>query len=147
MADPSIPDALWGQVFSATELRLQQPEWSEAMVEDYLSLLENLVILSDVINQKQDILRTVVNVSAADSPYSISDVDQTLVFDTTLGDIIANLPAGMDGRTYRMTDVGTGGNKVTVVPDGAELLFGAIDERIYNAETLIMTFDTLEGWW
>lgn len=147
MADPAIPSAFRGLEFSATELRIQNPDWSEEMIEDYLSLLENLNILAAVVNQKQDLLRTVINITAADSPYDIGDTDQTLIFDTTLGEIEAILPRGVNGRTYRMTNVGSAGNKVTLTPDPLNDLFGTTEEFIYDAETLIMTFDEEQGWW
>lgn len=117
------------------------------MIEDYLNIIDNLTTLSGIIDEKQDILRTVITVTFADSPYDIEDVDQIIDFDTTGGDIVANLPAGVDGRYYRMTDVASNGNKVILSPDGAELLFGTSTENINNAETLIMTFSVDNGWW
>lgn len=156
MANPiTLPSDLRGLVLSASEV-YNLTGWPDPMIEDYLTLIENLIILSDAINAKQDILRTVVNVDFSMSPYDIADVDQTLVFDTTLGNIVANLPAGIttlsdgseaSGRTYRMTNIGTAGNRVELFPDGADLLFGDVTENIYDAETLIMTYGDPDGWW
>lgn len=151
----TLPGELRGLVLSATEV-YNLTGWPEAMVEDYLNLVENLLTISKAINGKQDVLRTVVNVDFSMSPYAITDVDQTLVFDTTLGDIVASLPPGLtvldngdvvSGRTYRMTNIGTGGNKVLLFPDGVDLLFGSLTESIYDAETLIMTYGDPDGWW
>jgi len=153
---PEIPLGLRGLVLSATELKVMNPGWTDAMIEDYLATIDNINTVAAVVNQKQDILRTVSLVDATLSPYDIPNADQTLIFDTTAGDIIANLPSGLttlpdgtnsDGRTYRMTNVGTGGNKVELYPDGAELLFGDATENIYDAETLILTYGNPDGWW
>lgn len=156
MANPvTLPTDLRGLVLSASEV-YNLTGWPAPMIEDYLELIENLIILSAAINSKQDILRTVVVVDFSMSPYDISDVDQTLVFDTTLGNIVANLPPGVTtlsdgseatGITYRMTNIGTAGNHVELNPDGAELLFGSTTENIYDAETLIMTYGDPDGWW
>lgn len=146
MANPTV-QRLRGLALTSTELRQLNPEWSDTMIEDYLNIIDNLTTLSGIIDEKQDILRTVITVTFADSPYDIEDVDQIIDFDTTGGDIVANLPAGVDGRYYRMTDVASNGNKVILSPDGAELLFGTSTENINNAETLIMTFSVDNGWW
>lgn len=147
MAKPLIPESLIGHRFSASELK-GISQWPGPLVEEFLSLFDNFILISDVINQKQDLLRTVVSVTFADSPYNIVDIDQIIDFDTTDGDIVANLPDGVGGRYYRMTDVATTGNKVVLNPSGDELLFGQnSSENIYNAETLIMIFKDPQGWW
>jgi hypothetical protein len=147
MAEPLLPEALRGLVLSSTEVKLLT-DWPDQMVEDYLYILENILTLANVINQKQDLLRPVINVDFSMSPYEIEDVDQEIVFDTTLGDISAALPSGMVGRWYRMTDAGKGGNHVELSPDAIDLLFGVNGaENIYNAETMDMTFGDPLGWW
>ena len=146
MAENAI-QSLRGLVLSAPELRQLNPEWTDAMIEDYLTLFENLTLIANIVDQKQDILRTVVNVTTTDSPFTVNDVDQEYVFDTTTGDISCQLLPGVDGRKYRMTNVGTGGNKVVITPDGTEELFGATSENLYDAETLDMTFESVKGWW
>ena len=138
---------LRGLVLSASDLRQENPDWTDAMIEDYLAILENLFTIAEIVDEKMNLLKTVANVAFADSPFTVNDIDQEYVFDTTLGDITCLLNAGVDGRTYRMTDSGTGGNKVIITPDGAELLFGSTGENLYNAETLDMTYDSVKGWW
>jgi len=147
MGSSTTVSLLRGLVFSAPELRVMHPEWPGVMIEDYLALYDNLAVIADVVDQKEDRLKSVINVSTTDSPFTVNDIDQEYVFDTTVGDIIASLNAGVDGRRYRMTNVGAAGNKVIITPDGAEQLFGSATENIYDAETLDMTFETLKGWW
>jgi len=153
---PKLPLGLRGLVLSATELKAMNPEWADAMIEDYLANIDNIQTVASVVNQKQDILTTISLVDTTLSPYTIPNADKTIVFDTTSGDIVANLPPGLttlpdgsssDGRTYRMTNVGTSGNKVVINPDGTELLFGTTTENIYDAETLILTYSNPDGWW
>jgi hypothetical protein len=117
------------------------------MIEDYLTILENLFAVATIVDEKQDTLRQVVNVDTSQSPYLVNDVDQQYRFDTDLGDILVILNKGVDGRTYRMTNVGTSGNKANINPIFGEKLFGADEENLYNGETLDMTFESEEGWW
>lgn len=144
MASPAIPSALRGLVLTAPDLRKLLPNVPDAFIEDYLSILENILTLTGIINQKQDILQTISVVDG--SPYEISDLDEVVFFDTTAGDIIANLRPGTKGRHYRLINVGTGGNKVTVNPDGSEKIFGAASENIYDYESLELSFSDVEGW-
>ena len=147
MADFLLPDQLRGLVLSATDIR-ELTGWPEPMIEDYLTIIENLVLISGVINEKNNILKIVTKVDSTMSPYDITTDDEEVFFDTTLGDIVANLPAGEEGRNYRLISSGSGDNKVIVNPLLLELLFGEnAPEYIYDAETLIMTYSTDEGWW
>lgn len=146
MADSAV-DSLRGLVLSATELRNMNPDWTPEMIEDYLTLFENFASMAVIIDEKQNVLRTVVNVDFADSPFLVNDVDQQYVIDTDFGDVLIILNKGVDGRTYRMTNVGSSGNKAEIVPIFGETLFGSTDENLYDAETLDMTFETEEGWW
>lgn len=143
----SAVDNLRGLVLSAAELSVLNPEWSDAMIEDYLTIIENLLTVAEIVDEKQDTLRTVVNVTTADSPFLVNDVDQQYVIDTDLGDVLMILNKGVNGRTYRMTNVGSSGNKAEIVPIFGDTLFGAADENLFDAETLDMTFESEEGWW
>jgi len=119
--------------------------WPDEMVEDYLSLLNSLVILATKLDAKNDILK-LINVITT-SPYEIPEVAEDIFFDTTTGDIIANLRPGTKGRNYRLINVGVGGNKVIVNPYGTELLFGVNGpEYIYEEEALLITYTDIYGW-
>ena len=146
MADSAV-DKLRGLVLSAAELGKMNPGWTDAMIEDYLTILENIANIAIIVDEKQDILRAVVNVTFADSPFLVNDVDQDYVIDTTAGDVAMVLNAGVDGRTYRMTSVGTAGNKATITPAGGQTIYGAASENLYDAETLDMAFESVQGWW
>lgn len=143
----SAVDNLRGLVLSASELSKMHPEWSDAMIEDYLTIIENLLTVAEIVDEKQDTLRTVVNVTTADSPFLVNDVDQQYVIDTDLGDVLIVLNKGVNGRTYRMTNVGSSGNKAVIAPILGDTLFGEDGENLFDAETLDMTFESEEGWW
>lgn len=142
----SITEArLRGLILSAVELRAMT-DWPEALIEDYLNLLDNLILLANEIDLKNDIIKNTTRVTS--SPYNILATDEEILYDTDGGPITANLPEGIDGTNYRHINVGTAGNDVILVPFGSENLFGANEsEKIIDDEVLIATFETTEGWY
>ena len=137
---------LRGLIPSAVELREKHPDWDDAFTEDYLSIIESLVLLAEEVDTKNDILKTTTRVTT--SPYTLLATDEEVYFDTDTIPIVALLPAGEDGRNYRMINTGSSLNDVTLTPDGTDLLFGVnATERIADGEVLIATFETDEGWY
>lgn len=145
MANPALPQSLRGLVLSAVELR-NMTNWPDALIEDYLNILDSLVALSEAINQKNDIIKTVTNVDATMSPYQILNTEEDIFFNTDGGDIEANLPIGVEGRNYRLVNVGSSGNRVNIKPQLTERIFGAASEYMADQEAFILTFDSVEGW-
>jgi hypothetical protein len=145
MASPEIPQSLRGLVLSAAELQ-QMTNWPDALIEDYLSLIDNLVVISEVVNQKTDTIRTVTAVDFSMSPYQILDVEDEIFFDTDAGDIDVNLPTGQEGRTFRLVNVGAFGNRVNLIPDPADFIFGAVSEYLADQEAFILTYSLAKGW-
>jgi len=119
--------------------------WPDPMVEDYLALIESLTTLANEVDTKQDSLKNVAIISA--SPYEIKDTDEVIFFDTSAGDITANLRPGVDGRQYRLINAGSSGNKVWLNPYGTEKLFGSnSSEYLADGEVFIITFNSTFGW-
>ena len=59
-----------------------------------------------------------------------------------------NLDVGIDRRRVRIVNTGTSGNDVTITPDGSENLLGANSSfTLADGESLIIVFDTNDGWW
>lgn len=86
--------------------------------------------------------------TSGDSPYDVLYTDHEIFCDTDGGAITVNLPAGIDGTNLRIINCGSSGNDVTVTPDGSELLKGAnSSQTISDGNTLIITYETTEGWW
>ena len=85
----------------------------------------NLYEILDTLNSK-----TAVNgmlLTDADSPYTATSVDNWLFCNPVTADIIVNLPAGTQWRTFFIKNyVPTGSNAVIVVPDGAETIEGEV---------------------
>jgi hypothetical protein len=140
----STAQQLRGLILSAHELQ-QMTDWPDALIEDYLNILNNLIDLANEIDLKNNILKTTTNVTS--SPYTILDTDEEIFFDTDAAPITALLPAGIDGTNYRMINVGRSKNDVTLTPNGTDLLFGVnATERIADNEVIEATFETDEGW-
>jgi hypothetical protein len=82
------------------------------------------------------------------SPYTIGADEEMIFVDTDGGAITVNLPAGVDGRTYKIVNTGSSGNAVTLTPNGAELLLGLnLSATMLDGDALIITYETAEGWW
>lgn len=145
MANTTVVDKLRGLALSAADLRILT-NWSDPVIEDYLSLVDNIINIAETVDGKNDLIKTVTVVDSSMSPYEIGAADEEVFFDTTLGDIVANLKPGVLGTNYRLINVGTADNKVTVNAFGTELIFNASSEYIYDEEALLITFDDTYGW-
>lgn len=136
---------LRGLVLSAAELR-KMTDWPEALIEDYLNLLDNLVLLSGEVDTKSDKLHITYRVDT--TPYEIPDDADDIFVNTDLTPIIVSLRPGTAGRQHRIINTGSTGNRVTVQPATGELLTGSTDSRtLSNRSVIILTYDVAEGWW
>jgi hypothetical protein len=143
-----LTDKLRGLVFSAVELREKHPDWDDAFTEDYLSIIENIVNIANEVDLKNDIIKTTVLITFADTPYTPRATDEEIFIDTDDGPIDITLPVGIDGTNYRMINVGSSLNDATLIPALTDNLFGVnANERIADSEVLIMTFEETEGWY
>lgn len=122
---------------------------TDPMIIEWLNLLYNFGVLSNEIDLKNNILKNTTVVTFADSPYTPLATDDEIFFDTTDGDIDCSLPPGIDGTNYRMINVGFVDNVVNLIPALTNKLFGLSEnEVIYDAETVIITFDeVIESWY
>lgn len=83
-----------------------------------------------------------------DSPYTVLVTDHKIVCDTDAGTITVNLPAGVNGTQYKITNTGSSGNSVTITPNGAELFLGAnTNFNVLDGGSEQMEYETTEGWW
>ncbi len=145
MPDPTTISRLRGLVLSASEIK-NLTNWPDVLIEGYLNNLENIVALANEIDTKNNILKT-TNIIVT-SPYTPLVTDEELFIDTNAIPISVTLPAGIDGTNYRMINIGSSGNDVTLIPNGTEKLFGeVVSEKITDSEVLLMTFQTNEGWY
>lgn len=143
-----VTPKLRGLVLSAVEIRQKHPDWDDAFTEDYLTIIENLIKIANEVDLKNDIIKTTTLVVFADTPYTPLATDEELFIDTDGGPIDVTLQPGIDGTNYRMINVGSSKNDVTLIPALLENLFGEnASERIADSEVLVMTFETTEGWY
>jgi len=135
-------------ILSAAEL-VELTDWPDPVIEDWLNLIDNISILADEVDVKNDIIKNTTHVTT--TPYELKVDDEDVFFDTDTfgGPMITNLPEGIDGTNYRLINTGvTGGHRVTINPFGAEKLFGvAASEFIAMQEKLLITFDEESGGW
>lgn len=144
MADDALR-SLRGLILSATELRQMHPDWTAAMIEDYLNIFNNLTSLANEIDSKSGLVKNAVLVTSA-SYTPISD-DERIFCDTDFGAINIILPVGTNGAEYRVLNTGRSGNAVTITPDGTELLFGENNSfPLYDAEVVDICFEETQGW-
>ena len=86
------------------------------------------------------------DIDIALSPYQLTSKDYTVWCDTTLGPITLLLPP-VFLHTYRIINIGTAGNNVTVIPNGTDSLntVNASDVMI-DLEKWILTGNPTHGW-
>jgi len=87
------------------------------------------------------------NTTRVITTYTVLATDETIYCNTDGGAFTVTLPAGILGTTYRIINVGSASNDVTLSPNGAEKVNGASSELIRDSESLELTFETTEGWW
>ena len=139
---------LRGLVFSAVELKEKHPDWDDAFIEDYLTIIENIVAVAEVVDIKNDIIKTTTVITVADTPYTPLATDEEIYVDTDAGAVDISLPPGIDGTNYRFINVGTSKIDGTLIPALTDKLFGEnANERIADSEVILMTFETTEGWY
>jgi len=120
---------LRGLVLSAAEIRemtkrSSDTAWPDALIEDYLTQLENSIILSETIDSIES-GGTLLNVTrVASTPYMILSTDAILLVDATGGNIVVTLPTaiGIEGKTYIIEKIDDTTNIVTVDGNGAETI-------------------------
>ena len=87
-------------------------------------------------------------IDRVDSDTTLDATHHVIFVDTDGSAITITLPAGVSGTQYRIVNVGTSGNDVTVTPDGGENLLGKnSSDVISDGDVIIINYETTEGWW
>ena len=119
--------------------------WPQLMIEDYLSIRDNFVTVAIEADTKSDKIKIVYNVGT--TPYTVPADADALFVDTNSGDVVLNLPAGVEGTYLRIINTGTSGNVVYPTPNGTELLFGLnVAEPLYDYEVFVINYSNTYGW-
>jgi hypothetical protein len=88
-------------------------------------------------------------ITSSDSPYTALATEAVIFCDTDGGAITVNLPAGVEGRFYKIVNCGTiaSGNVLTIDGNGAETVNGAATQLVHAGESMDLHFNATEGWW
>ena len=108
---------------------------------------ENDVQLGAPLTLSHGLRNTETNIDDGDSPYAVLDSDEFICCDTDGGAITVNLPAGVSGTHYKIANVGTSGNDITVEGDGAELVYGELNQTVRDGDVLDLNYSVTHGWW
>jgi len=80
--------------------------------------------------------------------YTILDTDEIIFANTDSAAYTATLPAGTQGRTFKVINSGSSGNDLTLAPDGSEDLIGDnTNFTLTDGESLEITYDATDGWY
>lgn len=79
--------------------------------------------------------------------YAVVSNDTIILCDTDISAFTVTLPAGKDGKHYRIINVGTSSNNVTVDGNGDETVQGAATKAIADGAVLDLHYNSVEGWW
>jgi hypothetical protein len=80
--------------------------------------------------------------------YTILRSDHEVFCNTDSAGFTVTLPAGVNGQRYRIVNTGSSGNTLTIAPNGAETIGGAAASvTLADGETLILTYQTTDGWY
>lgn len=139
------------------------------MIEDYLNLLENIVLLAGAADDsatkvptadEDNIFVADANGDLKDSEVSINQVsgiaritsdttltpkDGTAFVDTDSGNITITL-VGEVGEFHRIVNVGSS-NNVCILTSVNNINGSSDDEPLYDSESLDLKFETTEGWY
>jgi len=136
---------LRGLILSAIELRTMHPDWTDAMIEDYLNIFNNLTLLADEVDTKSGIIKETVLVTS--SPYTPEFDSEVMFCDTNFGAINIQLPEGVSGYQHRIINTGRSNNNVTVSSTTSEAIFGeTVPFALYDAEVIDICFESTQGW-
>ncbi len=88
------------------------------------------------------------NTTRVTGTYTILDDDEVIFGNTDGGAFTATLPAGVQGRSFKIINSGSSGNDLTLAPDGSEHLIGAnTNFTLRDGETLDIEYEGTDGWY
>ena len=88
----------------------------------------------------------IVQTTRVTTTYTALTSDHMIFADTDGGAWTLTLPAGVEGQYFRIANVGTSGNDLTIDGDGAETVRQAATQDIADGEILILVYNSTEGW-
>ena len=101
---------------------------------------------NSVSNAINTLMQNTVNLTPANSPYTVTTNTFRLVCNTTTGDIVVNFPIGFPECSARVVNSGTGGNDVTMNGNGTELIDGSASKILVDGEKYNGIYTSISGW-
>ena len=91
----------------------------------------------------------VASIANADSPYTVTEGDFTILADATDGAVTVALPAvtGQEGRTLNIKKVDASANAVTLDGDGSETIDGSTTAAISTENVSLTVQAAASGWY
>jgi len=106
-------------------------------------------VLSEVwVKFFSEVSRTTVSIGGASTETTIDDTAFQWNGNTNSGGFTYTLPAGIQGKQYKIVNVGTSGNVLTVAPNGSDNLLGENSSfELEDGESLLIAYDITYGWY
>jgi len=87
------------------------------------------------------------NTKVVSNTYTVLSTDNVIFCDTTSGAFTVTLPALIQSTRYKIVNIGTSGNDVTLASNGSELIFGSsANEVLHDLENFDLNGDLTVGW-
>jgi hypothetical protein len=91
-----------------------------------------------------DIVYSTTRVTEA---YTALSTDEVIFCDTDGGAYTLDLPAGVEGKHYKIINCGSSSNDLTVDGDGGETVYGETTQILYDGEVVDLHYNAVEGWY
>lgn len=91
---------------------------------------------------------SIKTITSADSPYTATDADYTIIANTSGGNITINLPAtsGITGRIYNIKEI-SASNTLTIDPNASENIDGSTTKTINTQYQSVQIISDGTQWW
>jgi hypothetical protein len=89
----------------------------------------------------------IANTTRVTTTYNILATDDIVYGDTDGGAFTVTLPAGVEGTHYKIINVGTAGNDLTIDGNGTETVIGELTQDLSDGEILDLHYNANEGWY
>jgi hypothetical protein len=96
----------------------------------------------------EDIVGNSSLISRSTTTATITNLSYQWNGDTTSAGFTYTLPVGVDNESFKIVNVGSGGNLLTITPNGAEKLLGANSSfALSDGESLEIAYNSIDGWY
>ena len=135
---PDVLSPIWVKFFQDITVG---EETAETFGESLLLELSSVVQLYDIVRSFTKVVRNTTTTTINYSAYQWNG-------DTDVAGFTYTLPIGSQDKGFKIVNVGTSGNVLTISPDGTENLIGENEDfYLQDGESLIINYDETDGWY